>query len=524
MTIAQIGPPRADATEIDPTTVSKQEDWKKAPAPQVRRDPEDTSLTVDPDETQNQPSELNDDLSATPVLVEAAHCTNGKSAELLSAESAKENLDFPLEFLPEMIGKYVDEAAESISCPNDYVGVPMLAALGAAIGTSCLIEIKKDWRETASLYTMVIGRSGSAKSPAFEKSVEPLRSLEKAWGGVIVNDTTVEALAVQMSEHPKGAILLRDELSAWIKGFNQYKSAGGSDEQFFLEAWSGSPIKINRKTKPKEVTVPRPFLAIAGGIQPAVLSDLVSEDRVLSGFAARFLLAYPESQKRSYTENVISERAETAYHKTLSRLCKLSDGTTDSPRIVCFSPASKKLWVEWIGEHHEEVDALVDDSALLAAWGKIDGYMARLILIVHLVRQASESSVGESVDQESFWAAEDLINYFKAQAIRVYGKRRGWSCSSSPNCDSSPQSAQLGKVERAAAWLAKQNGQGIRPRDLQTARIARDSDEAKGICKTLVEENIAEWTEIPGKSKERLRLKSAVSTQQKESVLRGGAE
>ena len=45
-------------------------------------------------------------------------------------------LRFPVEVFPSPLRRFIWEVAEALPCPADFVGVPLLAVLGAAIGTS----------------------------------------------------------------------------------------------------------------------------------------------------------------------------------------------------------------------------------------------------------------------------------------------------------------------------------------------------------------------------------------------------
>jgi hypothetical protein len=69
--------------------------------------------------------------------------------------------------------------------------------------------------------------------------------MRRIWTG----DITVERLGVILAENPRGILLGRDELSAWIRGLNQYKQGRGADRQFYLSAWSQASTTIDRQQK-----------------------------------------------------------------------------------------------------------------------------------------------------------------------------------------------------------------------------------------------------------------------------------
>jgi hypothetical protein len=237
---------------------------------------------------------------------------------------------FPLEALPPTVGEFAREAAKSVGCPVDYVGISVLAALSAAIGGTRRLAIKRDWSEGAALYAMIVGGPASKKSPAMNLALKPVREHQMAlkaeydrrkeeyeielanWkkaenadpadkpkkpvmGRTYADDTTVERLADILNENPRGLLITKDELSGWLGGMNAYKQGGkGADRQFWLSAHTNQPIAVDRKSLDEPVIVARPFVSIVGGIQPEVLPDFGKERG--DGLIDRFVAAYPEPQ------------------------------------------------------------------------------------------------------------------------------------------------------------------------------------------------------------------------------------
>ena len=56
-------------------------------------------------------------------------------------------LAFPLDALPITIRRFVEETAEALPCPPDFIAIPTITGAGAAIGTRRFIEVKKEWKE-----------------------------------------------------------------------------------------------------------------------------------------------------------------------------------------------------------------------------------------------------------------------------------------------------------------------------------------------------------------------------------------
>jgi hypothetical protein len=193
---------------------------------------------------------------------------------------------FPVGAMPRACQALINEAAASIGCPPEFLGLPMLVTLGSAVGNSRVVKLKGGWEEGAGIYGVVIAAPGEKKTPATKVASEPVikvqaelrtlyRSELEAYKNdeegstvevphlerTLVEDTTVEALAGLLQTNPRGFISMRDELSGWVRAMDQYKPGGrGSDRQFWLAAWSSSFIAIDRKGQAEPLMVHRPFL------------------------------------------------------------------------------------------------------------------------------------------------------------------------------------------------------------------------------------------------------------------------
>lgn len=192
---------------------------------------------------------------------------------------------FPLRILPTKLFDFVTEAATSISCPPDYIAVPMLGVLSTAIGTRRRIKIKDSWHEWAILWMATVGHTGSAKSPGLQMAAEPLYRIQSEFleeykaslktvrsaanaptsgtfqdrpartehsipspsrkristpQQAFTTDATLEALNACLDRNPHGIALVRDELTAWVLAMNEYKKGSGVDRPHWQSIWNGS--------------------------------------------------------------------------------------------------------------------------------------------------------------------------------------------------------------------------------------------------------------------------------------------
>jgi putative DNA primase/helicase len=259
---------------------------------------------------------------------------------------------FDLAYLPDAIAPWVADIADRMQCPLEYVAVPAIVALGAALGRKVAIRPQRrtDWLETPNLWGCVVGRPGAMKSPAATEALKPLVRLEtnaraeyeaslKAFakedalakirkdeagkaaraaiksGGdalaafdieepeepkakrFLVNDTSYEALGEILADNPNGVLAFRDELVSLLKTLDREEYA--ATRGFFLTAWNGtSGYTFDRIVRGRK-HIEAACLSLLGGTQPGRIAEYMR--RAVSGGAGddgliqRFgLLVWPD--------------------------------------------------------------------------------------------------------------------------------------------------------------------------------------------------------------------------------------
>jgi hypothetical protein len=371
---------------------------------------------------------------------------------------------FPVAALPPTPRQFVREAAASVGCPVDYIGLSVLAALSAAIGDTRRIELKKDWTEGAAIFGMIVGGPASKKTPAMNLALRPirkrqmdlkaeyerqkeeyesaLRDFEKSkkggpsevrkpdkptLGRTYADDTTVERLADILNENRRGVLITKDELSGWLGAMNQYKQGGkGADRQFWLSVHTNQPVTVDRKSSDEPVIVAHPWVSVIGGIQPEVLPDF-GKDRG-DGLIDRFIPVYPNPRVGRWTDDEISDHVREEYASTINRLYRLRHANDDEdpfPRTVDMTDEAKALFRSEYDRMHEELESPGFPQRLRPAWGKLEAYLARLALIIAMARIAELGNKGdvgidETVTRDDMVGAIKLLSYFKNHVRRVY--------------------------------------------------------------------------------------------------------
>jgi hypothetical protein len=358
---------------------------------------------------------------------------------------------FPLDVLPKALALFVHAIAAATNSPLDYAAVLLLTIAGAAIGAARSLQIKAGWAERPCLFSALIGPPGSAKTPAAGPILAPVyaeqarrlaayRRQRVGWEEndaedkgpppkletIFVEDITIEKLASILQDNPRGVVVVRDELTAWIGSMDMYRGKGkGADRQAYLSVWAGKPIRVDRKGEEDPVYVPHPFVGVTGGLCPDLLPRLRGERDIQDGFLDRVLLSYPEPVPAKGEDwRCIDDEAAAAWERTLAQLWALQPEMTEDgetrPHFVRLTSDASSAWEEFTGGLARELNRDDLPEPLKGHLSKFKGYGARLALILHCLRQVCGEADGEDVDGESMERASRLISYFGSHALKVH--------------------------------------------------------------------------------------------------------
>ena len=239
---------------------------------------------------------------------------------------------FDYELLPEALRPWIQDIAERMQCPPDFIAVAALGAIAAVIGRKVGIrpQARTDWTVVPNLWIMVVGRPGVLKSPALEAGLAPLKRLiaeandiysaeeeqfkiealtaklkqeaaEKTARKILAKDPEADLLAVLavegepvspvlkryqandctpaslgelLRQNPNGLLVFRDEVVSLLKSLDRDGQEEGRG--FYLTAWNGdSPYTFDRIGRGLNLTIPAICLSLLGGTQPGRLSEYI---------------------------------------------------------------------------------------------------------------------------------------------------------------------------------------------------------------------------------------------------------
>jgi Protein of unknown function (DUF3987) len=439
---------------------------------------------------------------------------------------------FPIQVLPTPLARLVTEGAAALPCPPDFLGVLMLPLLGAAIGTSRVLEVKAGWHESPRLYAALVAEPGSKKSPALDLVATPYRRRQRTlhtaylhdraryqhklaqyerdladWKSqlgrrrapaderpqaphepilpqVYTTDTTLEALAALLEQNPRGIVCLQDELTGWVLAMDQYKGGKGADRHGWLSCWNGAPILVNRKTRQEPIVLDNPFVNVVGCLPPDLLSQLIDARGREDGFVHRLLFAFPDPLPMHWTEVIVRETTIEEYCRVVDRLWTLQGVSAHDPQVVPFTNPGRQTFVEFANALYAELADPDCPDMMRGPLAKLEGYGARLALLLHLCRCVCGEAHGEHVDEGSVLGASALVDYFKSQARRVYSRLH-----------LRPEDQ---RVERVIRWIQGHGGE-CTVRDLLRGNVGgcKRRQEAETLLQELVDRGLGQLRDTP---------------------------
>jgi len=368
-----------------------------------------------------------------------------------------ENVDFPIDIYPEKMQAFLIECSETLGDIVDYTGSALLWLISLSVGNSFKIEVKHGWTEGGSVWISLVGKAGIGKTPSLNRIVAPLKQVNqrefkkylkeynewkqfddlpaKEKGGAegpakprnsqfISTDITVEAL-IQLHQESDNAVgVYKDELSGWIKDMNKYRD--GSDLEFWLSAWAGESVVLNRVTRDSNF-IDKPCLPVLGGIQPSVFDAFYTEENKDNGFMDRMLLAFPDFRVSYWNEKEICKEDIKWYNESMvsffnyirNSIYRDNNGDIMS-HLLSWSKEAKAEWIKIFNEITSKQMSDEENEYLKSMYPKQIGYIARFSMLLHVFNSFFDESIPKfEVQKKSVLDAKKLSDYFVGSAKKV---------------------------------------------------------------------------------------------------------
>lgn len=379
--------------------------------------------------------------------------------ELTSVEPREiDRQAFPIDVFPKDIQNYVIECSNTLGHSVDFMGSGLLWMTSIIVGNSIKVTVKKGWVECCSVWIAVVGRAGVGKTPAISSIIRPVvelnsreireyRKLKERFEAYeklskddksnavevrkprrsqfIVNDVTIEALVELHEENPNAVGVFKDELAGWIKDMNKYRAGG--DLEFHLSAFSNSPAYTTRKTV-RDNYIHSPIIPVLGGIQPAVLNQVFTDEYRDNGFSDRLLLCYPDCQVEKWNENEISDEllqwysdyVLSLYAHIRNDIMEVDEEGDVKSKFIRFD-ADARIEIGRIMDKITDRQNSEDESeSTKSILPKQKTYLPRFAILLHVLECYDNGEIVTSdISKDTVLKSERLVDYFIAMAERV---------------------------------------------------------------------------------------------------------
>jgi hypothetical protein len=385
----------------------------------------------------------------------------------------------PIKGLPPVIRDLVIDESERIGCAPDYVAVSLLSVIGSLTAKTYSIQPKLEdtgWEVIPNIWGIVIGPPSAKKSPSMGTATKAIWKIQKAFYDeheaynrdqevskklddmresankllaknlvkkgdfssakaildvdlkasethilqrVMVSDSTTEKLGEIASENQTGFLLFRDELSGFLKTLDKPDRA--NDRSFYLEAFNGNDSYIYDRIGRGTTYIPILRISILGGIQPAVLKNLLVKSSLdgsnSDGLLQRFQLAvYPDPMKSTIVDRAPNKDAQLQ----LDLLLKFLMNPSSANSCLKFSQVAYDKYIEWLEHNQKIIESDETHHSLQAHFIKYNALVPKIACIYHVVDSLAQN-VSVEISLAVCTRAIEYVEYLRVHAIRIYG-------------------------------------------------------------------------------------------------------
>jgi hypothetical protein len=443
--------------------------------------------------------------------------------------------EFPVGTLSTPWQEWVTRAAHGAGATPAHVAVPLLGIASSLIGTARRVMASRSWTQPMTIWTGVVGFSGTSKTPGIDATKRALSQIERDRSYKIAelqraHEGRVEAAKAARAEWKKDlkraaqakvvsmeeyrskiasgpvmppaaadpgpfvaprlyvsnvtierlAVLLEARprgmltLSDELAGvfLNMSRYSGGQDNEFWLEAWNGNPYTVERMGRPP-ITVKHLLVGLVGGLQPDKLARSFKGD--LDGMYARVLFGWPVDPPYRPLTNEVAE-VEPEIVNALSRIIDLPCGGQDdfAPRHIALSAEAVEAFERFRQFQHYGRDAF--DGREREWWAKSPAHVLRMAgTLCYLTWAMIGGPEPKCIDVEYVQAAIRLVrDYFwphSRAALRQIGLNE-----------------RHANARRVLRWIRAHRKNEISLKDVRREALSQslDADQTLGLLDGLV--------------------------------------
>jgi hypothetical protein len=376
---------------------------------------------------------------------------------------------FPIDSLPIILKNYSLGLSEALQTPIDMASVAVISTCALCLQGWLKVEARPGWVEPTNLYSVTIAAPGEKKSPIQKACIKPIldyeirdyeskkiaigqsqtkkKVLQKEVDALInivakdpsqepallakqdeltnfvevkafritAGDITPESLGSKMAENngQMGIISTEGGLFETVQG----RYSGSVNIDLLLQAYSGDPVRIDRRDREEMIHDPR--LTIMLAIQPQILEGIMTNNVLRGrGLTARFLYSLPKSNvgnRNTKNPQPIPQNVADDYYNLISYLLHMMQIYKQHPSIILtLSSDAASLFTDYAGFIERE---LVESMEAISDWGgKLCGTVLRLAGIFHAVNTMCMNLLQNPIPRVTMESAIILGHYFVEHA------------------------------------------------------------------------------------------------------------
>lgn len=335
----------------------------------------------------------------------------------------------------------------------EYTASILLSAVVTAIGNSCRIRIKGEWKTSPSIYMMLVGRPGLGKTPPLGFLYKPMTTgctrsttrsgtpmkgrLPRPGTGAavrwrictllrkpqlvttVISYFTPEAMMSIHQHNSRGIALVVDEIRALFNSVKRYNNRNNFIEDL-PTAYSNQPLKVIRKSEARPILIRNPCINIIGSAQTNLLPEIFRAEYMANGLLDRFLFVYPKDRRISGWKR---DDGTIAWPDLVGQWREVLDRIVNLPyptgAVLNMADDAEEYFYNWYNGIIEEVNAIEDDAEVESRKMKLNGNAARLSLVFQVLKWATDGGGMQCVDLESVQAAIRMIGYYEETYRRI---------------------------------------------------------------------------------------------------------
>lgn len=266
---------------------------------------------------------------------------------------------------------------------------------------------------------------------------------------LLIDDATPEALPAILAEQGERGAVLEPEGGLFGSLAGRYNARGVANLDFALKAYSGEPVRVDRRGAGKSISLDRPLLTLCIVAQPTILQELVRNPAFAGrGLLARFFLVVPPSRvgyRRTGRPPAFNDTAEIAYRDLIRRALAYENA---EPHVLILSVDAEATLATFHAAVERGLRPGGELSDMRGFAGKLSGLAARIAGLFHVAEhdRPEDSTVSGDTMNRAIQTAAYLCETTRA----AYGV-------ASRLADSDAQAKALDKIRTAGGAMTKRD-------------------------------------------------------------------